>query len=95
MKWIKPIKIKDKNKPKKNKPKWGDTKEVVRFAFIPTRINNNQMVFWERYINIYTYSKSIFNEYNLSIFDSPADAKTNKYYYFWEKIDRKCYKIII
>jgi hypothetical protein len=40
-------------------PKIGDIKQKVRFAFLPTRINKNTVVWLEKYVNVYEYSKSV------------------------------------
>lgn len=52
MKW----KVIKKPKKKKTKPRIGDIKEKVKFAFFPTKINNNY-VWLEKYIVTYEFKK--------------------------------------
>lgn len=51
------------NKPKKSKtiliaekgPNIGDKKEIVKFAFIPKKIDSHNVVWLEKYIEVYEY----------------------------------------
>ena len=35
---------------------FGDTKQKIKFSFFPTRIDDETIIWFEKYINIYAYS---------------------------------------
>jgi hypothetical protein len=47
-------------------PNLGDKKEVVRFAFLPTKINDDTTVWLEKYIEIYEFKK-VYKAYPLAV----------------------------
>lgn len=40
-------------------PKFLDIKRVTRFAFFPVRINDETVIWWERYFDVYEYVASL------------------------------------
>lgn len=82
MKWEKKIKKRNPIVGKKV-PEIGDTKEVVKFALFPVKIDRTKRVWLERYIEVYTYKKYTIRRENKDFFlmGEPVNI--------WETIDWK------
>lgn len=77
-------------KPKKPIPIEGDTKEKIRFAFFPTKVED-KWLWLEKYVSIYQYKK-YFYRYDVVVSEG---LFTEKFYTTlrpalgWERINRR------
>lgn len=60
MRWKKNKRQEIKEKIKVIKPKIGDIKEVIKFALFPTKINNDDIIWLERYIVTYEFKEKMY-----------------------------------
>lgn len=86
------MKWQSKTKPVKIAPKLGDTKECIRFAIFPVKVQD-KWVWWEKYILVKTYQEYYYEMDHVV----SQGILTEKYYTTtekgeaWRRTDRKFY----
>ena len=88
MRWTNKIKSKKPSRiiVGKKPPEIGDVKEIIKFAFLPTKIGNDNVVWLEQYIKVYVYTK-IYKDHYPSEWGGGYTSEYNK----WVFKERKFY----
>ena len=70
-------------------PNIGDTKEKIKFAFFPVKIDHKNIVWLEKYKEIWTYEKKHVASYNPFLENFPDTYSLSEWIIVWRLKERK------